>query len=312
MAAHSIWTGSINFGLVTIPVKLMTAVREHTLHFHFLHGKDQGRVQNTRTCSVCGEKVPWNEVERGFEVSKGKFVVLSDEDFKRVDVEATQSVDICEFVEESEIDPMLYDRPYYLEPEKKGRHAYALLRDVLAEAKKVGVAKVVIREKEHLAVVRAEGAALILELLHFADEVVDSKTLELPPLNGAGTAASAGEKKAAKMLVDAMAATFDATEFHDRYAEELKAMIAARAKGAAPAPAKKAGEAPVERGRSRHRAPAESRRDREASRGRQGRAGGEVGGEEPRQARVEQAQVRVTSDLAGRRSPMRVRTIGSL
>ena len=238
MAAHSIWTGSINFGLVTIPVKLMTAVREHTLHFHFLHGKDQGRVQNTRTCSVCGEKVPWNQVERGFEVSKGKFVILSDEDFKRVDVEATQSVDICEFVDETEIDPMLYDRPYYLEPEKKGRHAYALLRETLSEVKKVGVAKVVIREKEHLAVVRAEGAALILELLHFADEVVDSKTLELPPLNS--EKGSPGEKKAAKMLVDAMAATFDATQFHDKYAEELKAMIAARAKGIAPAPAKKA------------------------------------------------------------------------
>ena len=223
----------------------MTAVREHTLHFHFLHGKDQGRVQNTRTCSVCGEKVPWNQVERGFEVSKGKFVILTDEDFKRVDVEATQSVDICEFVDETEIDPMLYDRPYYLEPEKKGRHAYALLRDTLAEAKKVGVAKVVIREKEHLAVVRAEGAALILELLHFADEVVDSKTLELPPLkSGKEMGGSAGEKKAAKMLVDAMAATFDATQFHDKYAEELKAMIAARAKGIAPAPARKAEKRP--------------------------------------------------------------------
>ncbi len=245
MAAHSIWTGSINFGLVTIPVKLMTAVREHTLHFHFLHGKDHGRVQNTRTCSVCGEKVPWNEVQRGFEVSKGKFVVLTDEDFKRVDVEATQSVDICEFVDESEIDPMLYDRPYYLEPEKKGRHAYGLLRDTLTEAKKVGVAKVVIREKEHLAVVRAEGAAMILELLHFADEVVDPKALELPPLKG--DKANAGEKKAAKMLVDAMAATFDPTQFHDKYAEELKAMIAARAHakaGAAPAPAKKAEKRP--------------------------------------------------------------------
>jgi DNA end-binding protein Ku len=242
MAAHSIWTGSINFGLVTIPVKLMTAVREHTLHFHFLHGKDQGRVQNTRTCSVCGEKVPWNEVQRGFEVSKGKFVVLTDEDFKRVDVEATQSVDICEFVDESEIDPMLYDRPYYLEPEKKGRHAYGLLRDTLTEAKKVGVAKVVIREKEHLAVVRAEGAALVLELLHFADEVVNSKTLELPPLKR--DKASAGEKKAAKMLVEAMAATFDPAQFHDKYAEELKAMIAARARGAAPAPAKKAEKRP--------------------------------------------------------------------
>jgi DNA end-binding protein Ku len=242
MAAHAIWTGSINFGLVTIPVKLMTAVREHTLHFHFLHGKDQGRVQNTRTCSVCGEKVPWNQVERGFEVSKGKFVILTDEDFKRVDVEATQSVDICEFVDEAEIDPMLYDRPYYLEPEKKGRHAYALLRDTLSEAKKVGVAKVVIREKEHLAVVRAEGEALILELLHFADEVVSAKTLELPPRKG--DKPNAGEKKAAKMLVDAMAATFDATQFHDKYAEELKAMIAARAKGAPPPPAKKAEKRP--------------------------------------------------------------------
>jgi DNA end-binding protein Ku len=236
---HAIWTGAINFGLVTIPVKLFTAVRGNDLAFHFLHGKDKGRVNNVRRCSECGKEVAWNDIVRGFEYEKGEYVVLSPEDFKRADVEATQSVDIVEFVELAEIDPMFFDKPYYLEPEKKGRHAYALLRDALAASGKVGVARVVIRAHEHLAALKPHGKALVLELMHFAQEIVPASEYEFPPLDAK---APPKEMAAAQMLIDTMTAKFDPTQFHDKYKEELLAMIEARAHHRTPAK-KKAGKA---------------------------------------------------------------------
>ena len=237
--AHAIWTGSINFGLVTIPVKLQTAIRTSDLRFNFLHKKDEGRINNVRRCSVCGEEVAYDDIERGYEIEKGRYVILTDEDFKRVNVEATQSVDIVQFVELSEINPMYFDKPYYLEPDKRGRHAYALLREALRESGKVGVAKVVIRSKEHLAALKPNGDALVLELMHFADEIVDQSTLDFP----ASEAPPENEMKVAKMLIDTMSEPFDASKFRDNYREEVLAMIEARAAGqeapqgkAAPAP----------------------------------------------------------------------------
>jgi DNA end-binding protein Ku len=229
--AHAIWSGAINFGLVTIPVKLFTAVRGNELAFHFLHAKDKGRVNNVRRCSVCGKEIGWNDVVRGFEYAKGEYVVVSDEDMKQADVKATQSVDIVEFVGLREIDPMLFDKPYYLEPEKKGRHAYALLRDALVQSGKVGIARVVIRAHEHLAALKPNGEALVLELMHFAQEIVSPKELDFPPLD---QKAPPKEMSAAQMLIDSMTATFDPTEFHDKYREELLAMIEARAHHRAP------------------------------------------------------------------------------
>ena len=237
--AHAIWTGAINFGLVTIPVKLQTAIRTSDLRFNFLHKKDEGRINNVRRCSVCGEEVAYADIERGYEVEKGRYVVLTDEDFQRVNVEATQSVDIVQFVDLSEINPMYFDKPYYLEPEKRGRHAYALLREALRDSNKVGVAKVVIRSKEHLAALKPNGDALVLELMHFADEIVDQSTLDFP----ASETPAENEMKVAKMLIDTMSEPFDASKFRDTYREEVLTMIEARAAGqeapkgkAAPAP----------------------------------------------------------------------------
>ncbi len=229
---HAIWTGAINFGLVTIPVKLFTAVRSNDLAFHFLHGKDKGRLNNVRRCSECKKEVKWDDIVRGFEYEKGEYVVLSPEDFKRADVEATQSVDIVEFVDLSEIDPMFFDKPYYLEPEKKGRHAYALLRDALQESGKVGVARVVIRAHEHLAALKPHGKALVLELMHFAQEIIPATEYEFPPLD---TKAPPREMAAAQMLIDTMTAKFEPKQFHDKYREELLAMIEARAHHRTPA-----------------------------------------------------------------------------
>ena len=227
--AHAIWSGAINFGLVTIPVKLFTAVRTNDLRFNFLHKSDDGRINNVRRCSVCGDEVAFADLVRGFEYEKGQYVIVTDEDFKRVNVEATQSVDIMEFVELDQIDPMFFDTPYYLEPEKKGRHAYALLRESLKEANKVGIARVVIRSREHLAALKPSGEALVLELMHYADEIVDQSDFDFPALK---ENVAPAELKVAKMLIDSMSVeAFAPEQFHDTYKEEIMAMIEARAAG---------------------------------------------------------------------------------
>ncbi len=229
MAAHAIWSGAINFGLVTIPVKLFTAVRTNDLRFNFLHKEDQGRIFNERHCSVCDEKVEYADLVRGYEYEKGRYVTVTDDDLKAVRPEATQSVQIQEFVELDQINPMYFDTPYYLEPEKKGRHAYALLRDALIESKKVAIATVVIRSREHLAAVKPNGEALVLELMHFADEMVSQGSFDLPALN---EKVADAEKKIAKLLIDTMSSDeFDPEKFHDKYREDVIAMIEARANG---------------------------------------------------------------------------------
>jgi DNA end-binding protein Ku len=226
--AHAIWSGAISFGLVTIPVKLYSAIREHELHFNYLHRKDEGRIRYERVCSVCGEKVPWAEIARGYQVQKGEFVVLEDEDFEKASPEATQSVDIVEFVQLEEIDPVLFDVPYYLEPEKKGRHAYALLRDALASAGKVGIARVVMRTREHLAALKPSGEALVIEMMHWADEVVAPTDLDFPDQN---VKVSQPEMKMATALIDSMTTRFEPGQFEDHYREQLMQLIEARAAG---------------------------------------------------------------------------------
>jgi DNA end-binding protein Ku len=227
--AHAIWSGAINFGLVTISVKLFTAVRTNDLRFNFLHKTDDGRIYNERHCTVCGEKVEYADLVRGYEYEKGNYVTLSDDDFKSVRPEATQSVEIVEFVELDKINPMYFDTPYFLEPEKKSRHAYALLRESLREANKVGIARVVIRSREHLAALKPNGDALVLELMHFNDEMVAQSDFDFPELK---EKVAPAELKMAKMLIDSMSAeTFEPEKFTDEYREAVMAMIEARVAG---------------------------------------------------------------------------------
>jgi DNA end-binding protein Ku len=228
MMAHAIWNGSINFGLVTIPVRLFTAVRENELHFNMLHDKDKGRINFQRVCSIDGKKVEWKDIVKGYEIDKDEYVIVTDEDIKAVAPEATQSIDITEFVELADINPILFDKPYYLEPEKKGRHAYALLRDSLASAGKVGIARVVIRTKEYLAALKPNGKSLVLELMHYPDEIVDADDFNFPAEK---EKASPAEMKAAKMLIDTMSGEFKPASYRDRFREEMMTMIEARAKG---------------------------------------------------------------------------------
>ena len=226
--AHAIWSGAINFGLVTIPVKLFTAVRTDELSFNLLHAKDEGRIKYERICSVDGKPVPWDEIVKGYEYETGEYVIVTDDDFKKVNPEATQSVDILEFVDLDTINPMFFDKPYYLEPSKQGKHAYALLREALTETNKVAIARVVVRTKEYIAAVKPIGEALVLELMHWASEIVEPSTLELP-----GTEKlPEGEIKMARMLIDTMSVdAFEPEKFHNRYHDELLAMIEARAQG---------------------------------------------------------------------------------
>lgn len=226
--AHAIWSGSINFGLVTIPVKLFTAVRTDELSFNMLHAKDEGRIKYERLCSIEDKPVPWDEIVKGYEYEKGQYVVLTDEDFKKVNPEATQSVDILEFVELDKINPMYFDKPYYLEPTKQGRHAYALLRETLAQSNRVAIARVVIRTKEYIAAVKPIDDALVLELMHWASEIVAADTIDVPER----VKLPEKELKMAKMLVDTMSVEdFEPEKFTNQYHDELLAMIEARAAG---------------------------------------------------------------------------------
>jgi DNA end-binding protein Ku len=225
--AHAIWSGAITFGLVTIPVKLYSAIREHELRFNYLHEKDLGRIRYERVCSLCGEKVGWGDIVRGFPYSKEEYVVVSDEDFQKASPEATQSVDIVEFVDLREIDPVYFEVPYYLEPDKRGRHAYVLLREALERSGKVGIARLVMRTREHLAALKPNGKALVVELMHWADEVVPPTSLELPD----EIKLSPAEMKMANMLIETMSAPFDPQEFKDRYTSDLMSLIEARAEG---------------------------------------------------------------------------------
>jgi DNA end-binding protein Ku len=175
-----IWKGSISFGLINIPISLFPAAHREELKFRLLRAKDLSPVNYKRVAEADGKEVPWDQIVKGYEYEKDKFIVLKDEDFKRVDVEATQTVDIIDFVALSEINPMFFHKPFYMEPTKGGGKAYALLRETLRETGKVGVAKVVIKTRQYLAAVKPTGNALLLELMHFANELVEPDVLKLP------------------------------------------------------------------------------------------------------------------------------------
>ena len=169
-----IWTGSLSFGLINIPVALFPATDRDELKFRAVaRASDLSPVNYKRIAEADGKEVPWDQIVKGYEFEKGKYVVLKEEDFKRVDVEATQTVDIMDFVVLSEINPMYFYKPYYMKPTKGGTKAYALLRETLRSEGKVAIAKVVIKTRQYLAAVKTNGDALLLELMHFADELVE-------------------------------------------------------------------------------------------------------------------------------------------
>jgi DNA end-binding protein Ku len=218
---RAIWKGSISFGLVNIPIALYPATRKEDLKFRLLRATDHSPVNYKRVAAADGKEVPWDQIVKGYEYEKGKFVVLNEKDFQRVDLEATQTVDIQDFVDVDEIDPMFFYKPYYLEPQKGGDKAYVLLREALADGKKVGIAKVVIKTRQYLAGVKAMKDVLVLELMHFAEELSDAEKLNVPKRAQPGKR----EMDMAKALVESMSSKWDPEKYKDDYRDALLEVI---------------------------------------------------------------------------------------
>lgn len=212
-----IWTGSISFGLINIPVGLYAAASRDEIKFRLLRASDLSPVNYKRVAEADGKEVPWDQIVKGYEYEKGKFIVLKDEDFKRIDVEATQTVDIMDFVHLAEINPMFFYKPYYMKPARAGTKAYALLRETLRSEGKVAIAKVVIKTKQYLAAVKTNGDALLLELMHFAHELADPADLDLPKAPELGKS----EMAMAKTLIDQMTVDWEPEKYKDDYTSAL-------------------------------------------------------------------------------------------
>jgi DNA end-binding protein Ku len=206
---------------VSIPVALLNASRQEELKFRLLRSGDLSPVNYKRVAEVDGKEVPWEQIVKGYEYEKGKFVVLKDDDFKRVDLEATDTIDIVDFVELGKINPVYFYKPYYLEPQKGGGPAYTLLREVLANTNKVGIAKVIIRTRQHLAAVKANGDLLVLDLMRFEDELVAPEEVKV----GEGKKLGAREVKMATTLVEQMSEDWDPRRYTDEYRSALMKLI---------------------------------------------------------------------------------------
>lgn len=218
---RAIWKGAISFGLVNIPIALYPATKTEELKFRLLRLSDQSPVNYKRVAEADGKEVPWEQIVKGYEFEKGKFVILKDEDFQRVDVEATQTVDITSFVKLDEVNPIFFHKPYYMEPQKGGDKAYVLLREALRKSGRIAIAKVVIKTRQHLAAVKPQEKGLMLELMHFANELRDVDEFKVP------TAAEVGKKELqmAEALIESMSDEWNPEQYVDEYREALEKMI---------------------------------------------------------------------------------------
>jgi DNA end-binding protein Ku len=225
--ARALWKGSIAFGLVNIPIELHTAVRNHRPKFRMLHAKDKSPVRFERVCVRDGTPVAWDDLVKGYEFEKGRFVVLTKEDFQAAALEKTRTVDIVDFVKADEIDDRYFETPYYLVPAKGGERAYALLREALRESGRIGVAKFILRDAQHLAGVEVIDQALVLSVMRFTDELVDADAFRFPSASDVRPR----ELDMAKALVDNLAADWDPGKYTDQYRENLLKIIRGKMKG---------------------------------------------------------------------------------
>jgi DNA end-binding protein Ku len=223
------WSGTLVFGLVAIPVTLHSAVRsKERISFRMLHKKDLSPIKFDRVCEAEGVSVPWNEIVKGYEYKKGKFVVLTEEDFKQAAIESTKTIEILGFVDEDEIDPRFFETPYYLLPGKSADKPYALLREAIRETGKVGIGKLTLRSNSfHLVSIRSENKAMMLEIMRFADELVDESTFTFP----SASTVRPQELKMATQLVENLVEPFDPAQYKDEYRANLKKIINAKMKG---------------------------------------------------------------------------------
>jgi len=223
--ARSIWKGSIAFGLVNIPVGLTSAEGRPDIQLHMVDSKNHARIRYERVNADSGEEVPWDRMVRGYEHEEGQFVLLTDEDLESVVPKLTKTIEITEFVKLAEIDPLLYDKPYYLEPDKRGRKAYALLREALRKSGMAGISRVVIRTREYLSAMFVRDDVLILMLLRFPQEIKDAAKLDLPLSKDKEWQPVKRELELAQRLIDEMSVKWNPKDFHDEYREALMDFI---------------------------------------------------------------------------------------
>lgn len=226
---RSIWSGAISFGLVNVPVKMFTAVRQKDVHFNQMHAKDGGRIKQKRVCSIDGEEVPYEEIAKGYEIADGQYVMIDPDELDALDPVATHTIDITDFVDLEAIDPLFYDKSYYLVPDERGGKPYRLLLEAMRDAGKVGIAKVVMRTKEYLVAVRPLDEALVITMLNYADEVVPQE--ELGDLPDRRTDVSDRELKMAQQLIDSLSAEWDPEQYRDNYREKVLELIEKKAEG---------------------------------------------------------------------------------
>jgi DNA end-binding protein Ku len=226
----AVWKGSISFGLVNIPIELHGAVANTRPHFRLLHGKDKSPVSYERVCQREGKTVSWNEIVKGYEYAKGKFAVLTKEDFEKAAVEKTKTVDILDFVEATDIDDRYFDTPYYAVPGKGGERGYAVLREAIRKSGRIGIGKVVLRETQHLTALTVVDQALVLTMVRFAEELVDVHKFKFP----SAKELRPKELEMATTLVESLAADWEPEKYKDDYTINLMRVIKAKIKGAEP------------------------------------------------------------------------------
>jgi DNA end-binding protein Ku len=227
---RSIWSGAVSFGLVNVPIKLVTATSPKDIRFNQLHDEDGGRINQKRVCSIDGEEVEYNHIVKGYDLGGGRYVIIEPEELRAIDPEASRTIDIEEFVDLVDIDPIYFDHTYYLVPEDRATKPYALLVEAMAGTGKVALGKFVLRSKQYLAALRPKDGVLVLSTMLFADEVIGTEDLEVP--TASATKPSDRELSMARQLVESLSAPFDPTKYHDDYRERVMALIEQKAEGA--------------------------------------------------------------------------------
>ncbi len=228
--ARSMWKGSIVFGLVNIPIEVYGATRDHRPKFRLLHAKDEEPVRYERVCRKEGKAVAWDDLVKGYEFARNQFVVVTKDDFKTAALEKTKTIDILDFVDPEEVDERYFETPYYLVPGKGADRAYALLREAIRDSRRIGIAKIILRDAQHLAAVEAIGDALVLTMMRFADELADLGEFRFPKKGEI----RAGELTMARQLIASLESTWDPGKYTDEYKANIMRIITAKVKGKAP------------------------------------------------------------------------------
>ena len=224
---RAMWKGAVSFGLVNVPVKLYSATEDHDISFRQVHREDGGRIHYKRVCSVDGEEVSYDDIAKGYETEDGQMVVITDDDLKHLPNQSSKEIAVEKFVPTEQIDPMLLDKPYYLEPEKGAAKAYALLRDSLEAAERMAVVTVAIRNRKNMAVLRVRDGIIVLQTMLWPDEI---RSAEFANLGDVGSATER-ELSMATMLIDSLSGDYDPSEFEDDYAQAVEAMVQTKLEG---------------------------------------------------------------------------------